>query len=95
MSFAILNADGEHLGFLLLAGHGDLGECIFRSFPTEPELLDTEPSQLLTRLQSQGEFEWKKVGRQLEVFAADQTLVACIVDQQLEIEGLDFRVIEL
>lgn len=95
MSFAILNSDGEHLGFLLLAGEDSSGDCIFRSLPSKAELFDTEASKVLYRLQEQGEFSWQKTENRFEVSAPDQTLVASIENQSLQIGGIQFQAVDL
>jgi len=95
MSFAILNSDGDHLGFLLLAGEGDSGDCIFRSLPAKSELFDSEPSEVLYYLQEQGEFSWRRHAEQIEVSGPSQVVVASINDQVLLVGRVAFKVVPL
>ena len=67
MSFAIKDKNGEHLGFLLLAGEGEKGDCIFRSLPNKSELFETPESEILSQYQEQGEFVWKVIGEKIEI----------------------------
>lgn len=62
MTYAIQNSEGQHMGFLLMAGGETSGDCIFRSLPRESELFDTNDAKLLYEMQLLGEFSYLVAG---------------------------------
>ena len=94
MSYAINNENGEHLGFLLIAGEGKNGECIFRSLPNKPELFETEESKLLSILQEQGEFQWSVTSNGLEINNQITGSKAILNNSVLTINGHIYNVVD-
>ena len=95
MSYAIQNRNGDHLGFLLMAGENNNGECIFRSLPGKPELFETEESDLLFHLQEQGEFTWIVTTEGIEITNEATGSSAVISNGVLKIKGFNFNVVDM
>ena len=95
MSYAIQNKDGEHLGFLLMAGEGEKGDCIFRSLPNKSELFETPGSEILSQLQEQGEFEWQVTNGKVEIEHPETKERAVIEDGMMKIGDYHFKAISI
>ena len=95
MSYAIHNTKGEHLGFLLLAGEGENGDCIFRSLPGKPELFDTEETGILYSFQEEGEFQWNLTQNGLDIVNKLTGSKATLSGEELSINGYTFKVVDM
>jgi hypothetical protein len=82
MSYAIHAADDALAGFLLFSDEGDTsGDCIFRAFPSS----NTPVSELIHKLQEQGEFSWRAAGDRVCILSADGSEIGFISDGHLTI----------
>jgi len=95
MSYALQNKDGEHLGFLLLAGEGGKGDCIFRSLPNKSELFETPESEILSHFQELGEFKWNTRDKKLEIEHPETKKCAVIENGEMEIDEYIFKTISI
>lgn len=95
MSYAINNVNGQHLGFLLISGDEESGECIFRSLPNNPDVFDSEESQLLHNFQEQGEFHWNVTSNGIEITHPKTESKALINDEELRINGLILKIVNM
>jgi len=95
MSYAIQNTNGEHLGFLLLSGEGENGDCIFRSLPKNPELFESNETKLLYSYQEQGEFQWLVTSDGLKIKHPSTGNTALISGNELNINGQLFKIIKI
>ena len=95
MSFAIQNKEGEHLGFLLIAGEGMNGDCIFRFLPSNPALFSSQDTALLRSYQEQGEFQWQRSSKGLMIKNANTGSEAILNDNKIEMNGQKFTVINM
>ena len=68
MSYAVSNREGDHLGFILLSGGPDSGDCLVRSLPAEEEYAETPESQPLLKLQALGELYWERVADVFQIY---------------------------
>ena len=96
MSFAVQSKNAEHLGFLLLAGGPNSGDCIFRSLPFESGNFDIPESEYLYELQLKGEFHWTKSDDQsYRINSPDGELVAELEGNEMTSGGYSYLVIQL
>jgi hypothetical protein len=95
VSYAIKRAPDEHLGFLLLAGGPEGGDCIFRSLPRRAEDLSADDVERLYGLQLQGEFHWERSGSSLVVVDDDRRAIATIEEGRMIIGEYTFEVEQL
>ena len=68
MSYAVSNREGDHLGFILLSGGPDSGECLVRSLPAEEEHSKVPESVPLLKLQAHGELQWERVKDVFQIY---------------------------
>ncbi len=68
MSYAVSNLDGDHLGFIVLSGGPDSGDCLVRSLPAERAHAEFPESQPLLTLQSCGELYWERVADIVQIY---------------------------
>jgi len=61
VTYAVSNTEGDHLGFVLLSGGPDSGDCLVRLFPAEADHFDLPESKPLQALQAHGELYWERV----------------------------------
>ncbi len=75
MSYAISNTEDAHLGFILLSGGPDEGDCLVRSLPADKKEIETPESKFLYSLQLMGELQWERVKEEVRIFEPDGDVV--------------------
>ncbi len=75
MSYAVSNREGDHLGFILLSGGPDSGDCLVRSLPAEEEYSDFPESIPLLKLQAHGELLWERVADVFQIYDPEGVVV--------------------
>lgn len=70
-AFRVSNAEGDHLGFILMAGGPEEGQCLVRSLPFESRHFDAPESQYLYSLQQLGELDWRRESDRVRIFDSD------------------------
>ena len=94
-SYAIRTLEGQHLGFLLMAGGPDRGDCIFRSLPSDTQNVDIPESTHLSALQQQGECHWHTTESAVLILNDDGEPVASIANDRMTSSRLSYEVVRL
>lgn len=71
VTYAISNTEGDHLGFILLSGGPDAGDCLVRSLPVNGDKFDLPESEYLYALQQMGELRWERVSEEFRICGPD------------------------
>jgi len=95
MSFAIQNEKGKHLGFLLMVGSDNVGDCIFRSLPSESDGFECAESELLFNLQSLGEFNYSRSEELVGITQPGFTDEIIISGNGIEVGGIRLQLVPL
>ena len=91
-TYAIRTVEGQHLGFLLMAGGPEAGDCIFRSLPFDSENFDIPESTHLYALQQQGEFQWRLSDAVFLVLDGEGVPIASIRKDRMTSSSLSYEV---
>ncbi len=61
MTYAISNIHGDHLGFIVMSGGPDAGDCAIRSIAADKAIESTKEFEFLASLQRAGELQWEHI----------------------------------
>ena len=88
MTYAISNTEGDHLGFIVLSGGPESGDCLVRLLPAESDKLDSPESQFLHSLQLLGELFWEQVKDEFRI--ADSEGIEVLIEKAGRMTGSSF-----
>ncbi|MFK8031997.1 MAG: hypothetical protein AB8G18_17335 [Gammaproteobacteria bacterium] len=89
MTYAISNVEGDHLGFILLSGGPDSGDCLVRSQPFDSHVKETNESVFLRKLQLLGELKWERVTDEFQIMSQDGEVL--LVEKAGRMRGAGFN----
>ncbi len=88
MTYAISNTEGDHLGFIVLSGGPESGDCLVRSLLVESDKFDSPESKFIHSLQLLGELCWEQVKDEFRI--TDSEGIEVLVEKAGRMTGAGF-----